>query len=94
MESMLQEILELSRENNRLLRSMQRRAVWGGIIKFVLYIALFIGLPIWLYATYFSPIMNQMLEVYSAVGGAGNEAELQINGLKETLERFKTFLPQ
>ncbi len=67
--------------------------MWGGIIKFVLYLALFVGLPIWLYATYFSPIMNQMLEVYGAVGGAGSEAQLQINGLKETLERLKSFLP-
>ena len=38
----LQEVLRLTKENNKMLHKMRRNAFWGGVIKFVLYAVVFL----------------------------------------------------
>lgn len=87
-EQKLQEILALTKENNRMLHKMRRNAFWGGILKLIIWAAL-IGLPIWLYFTYLFPIMESMMETFEQVQGTGANAQAQFSELQNLLDRFR-----
>ncbi len=92
-EQLLKEVHRLTLENNKMLRSMRRRAFWGGIIKFIIYVALFIALPLWLYVTYLAPILEQMLSTYEQIQGTRAAAEAQFGDLQSMLSQFRQFIP-
>ena len=65
LKELLQKNLELTAENNRILRSMRRMAFWGGLIKFVVWGVLLIGLPLAAYYVYVAPYLPQLLSAYA-----------------------------
>ncbi len=71
--SMLQEALELSRENNKILRQMRRISRIGGIVK-ILYWTLIIGLSFGAYY-FIQPYVDAMKEVTG--GGAFDTSNSQ-----------------
>lgn len=85
----LTELVRLTRDNNRMLRSMRRRAFWGGIVKFLIYAGLFIALPLWLYATYLAPMMDQVLDTYQQIQGTGAKAQAQFSDFQNFLKEFQ-----
>ena len=85
----LQEILRLTKENNHMLHKMRRNALWGGILKFILYAVLFVAAPLWLYATYLGPMMEQVLDTYNQVQGTGAKAKAQFSGIQNVIDQFK-----
>ena len=62
----MRELLELTRENNKLLHKMRRHAIIGSIMR-LFYWTLILGGPIVLYYYFFKPYIDQLLEVYSGV---------------------------
>lgn len=54
LEVLLRRNLELSKENNRLLRSMRRAALWGTFFR-IAWIAVLIGVPVFLYYYFLQP---------------------------------------
>ncbi len=91
----LKELIRLTKDNNRMLHSMRRNAFWGGILKLVIYVALFVAVPFWLYATYLGPMMDQMMETYRSIQGTGAKAEAQFGNIQGMIEQFKNkFSPQ
>ncbi|HEY4487895.1 MAG TPA: hypothetical protein VJB97_00060 [Candidatus Paceibacterota bacterium] len=90
---MMREVHRLTLENNKLLKGMRRRAFWGGIVKFIIYIALFIALPLWLYVTYLAPILEQMLDTYEQIQGTRAAAEAQYGDLQTMFNQLRQFLP-
>ena len=92
---MLQEMYRLTKENNKMLHKMRRNAFWGGLIKFLLYAALFLALPFWLYATYLAPMMEQALDTYQQIQGTGAKAQAQFSDIQGFINQFKgQFSPQ
>lgn len=89
----LTELVRMTRENNRMLHGMRRRAFWGGLIKFVLYALVLIAAPLWLYATYLAPMMEQVLDAYQNVQGTSAKAQAQFADFKNLLEQFRNQLP-
>ena len=71
----LQELYRLERENNRMLRSLKRRSLWGGIFRIILFI-IALGIPVWLYFTYLAPIFEQMNAMLESATGT----RVQIQG--------------
>jgi len=63
---LLRKNLELSKENNRLLKKMRRNAVIGNILRLIWW-AVIIGLPIYLYFTVFQPYLQELATVYKNV---------------------------
>ncbi len=61
----LDELLDLTRENNKILRSMHRRFVWGQVFT-VLYWLVILGVAGWAYV-YFQPYVAQYLDIYKTV---------------------------
>ena len=62
----MRELLELTRENNKLLHKMRRHAIIGSIMR-LFYWILILGGPIVLYYYFLQPYIDQLLEVYSGV---------------------------
>lgn len=91
-EQKLEEIYRLTKDNNRMLHAMRRNALWGGLIKFVIYAALII-VPLWLYLTYLAPVIDQMLETMNQLQGTGASAQAQFGNFQDMLKQFQANLP-
>lgn len=89
----MQELLRLTRENNRMLHKIRRNAIWGGIIKFVLYGVVLVAVPLWFYAAYLGPMMGQVFETYQQVQGTGDKAQAQFGDLQKLLKQFQNKFP-
>ena len=94
-EQTLQEMYRLTKENNKMLHKMRRNAFWGGIIKFILYALVLVVAPLWLYATYLAPMMEQALDTYQQIQGTGAKAQAQFSDIQGFIDQFKgQFSPQ
>jgi hypothetical protein len=92
----VEQILKLTKENNRMLHSMRRNAWLGGIFKLFLW-AGFIFIPLWLYMQYMAPIvgtMMQTLDQLQRVQGAGSQVQAQFGDLNASLGKLKEQFPQ
>ncbi len=87
-----QEMLCLTRENNRMLHSMRRNAFWGGVLKFILY-ALLLLAPIWFYMTYLNGAVQQMLQAVQKVQGTSASAQAQLSGFQSALQQLESKIP-
>ena len=91
----LTELVRLTQENNRMLHKMRRNALWGGILKFVLYALVLVVAPLWLYATYLGPMMEQVLDTYQQIQGTGAKAQAQFSDIQNFFQQQKdTVTPQ
>ncbi|MCH7529688.1 hypothetical protein IIB50_01045 [Patescibacteria group bacterium] len=63
---LLQENIEVNRENNKLLKKLHRGAVISSILRIV-YVAIIIGAPVFLYYTFLQPYFAELNEVYVGV---------------------------
>ena len=82
--SLLLKNLQLAEENNRLLHGMRRRAFWGGVFKFILWVGVIFGLPFALYYFYLAPYVAGIQEAY------GN-AQQNISELGTFTESIRNF---
>ena len=89
---LLKRNLELTEENNRLLRKMRRGAIWGGIFKIV-WLAILIGVPVYVYITFLQPILGDVLDTIETVQSAGEQVQGLGDGLGNQIrgmfEQFK-----
>lgn len=87
MQEDIKELLELTKENNKLLRKMRRSAMIGNIMR-IFYWAIIFGGPVVIYFYYLQPYLGQLMEAYSGiqdgVGGVSN----QVQGLGGLLEKI------
>ncbi|MEK7098493.1 MAG: hypothetical protein AAB908_01180 [Patescibacteria group bacterium] len=82
------ELLRLTKENNKMLHAMRRSAFFGGIFKLLMW-AVFIIVPIWLYMQYLAPVMQSMLESYQQIQGTSAKAQAQFGELNTYLQKFQ-----
>lgn len=70
-EQKMNELYELAKENNHMLRTMRRNAMIGGIVKFIFWIIMLVVLPYvtWLYI---QPYVEGALHTYQSVQGKAN----------------------
>lgn len=89
----LDELLRLTKENNRMLHAMRRNAFLGGLVKFIVWTA-FVIIPLWLYLQYVAPIMSGMLDTMQQIEGTRAGAQAQMSGLNEALQNLRAQFPQ
>lgn len=82
------ELLRLTKENNKMLHAMRRSAWLGGIFKLLMWAA-FIIVPVWLYMQYLAPVMQSMLESYQQLQGTSAKAQAQFGELNNYLQKFQ-----
>ncbi|MGE5541334.1 MAG: hypothetical protein ACM3TU_03595 [Bacillota bacterium] len=90
LESLLKENLELAKQNNRILRRMERNAFIGLIVKIVIWL-LVLGVPIFFLSSYLTPLMaalqqqgNGTSTVPAGVFGLPSAAQFQ-----QVLDEYK-----
>lgn len=86
----LEEMYRLEKDNNRMLHSMRRNAFWGGLFKFIFYILILVVAPLWIYTTYFAPIMKSMQDTIQKFQGTGASAQAQFGSLQEMWKTFES----
>lgn len=90
-EQKLSEMYELTKENNHMLKAMRRDAFIGGIVKFIVWVALFIILPYiaWLFI---QPYLQGALDTYQNVqkttSAVSNTTSVNLSKLDELLKKF------
>jgi hypothetical protein len=84
-EDKIDEMLELTRENNKILRNMHRRFVWGQVFTFI-YWLIILGVVGWSYV-YFQPYLSKYMNAYDSIMSAMNSNELQ--GILGTFEKAR-----
>ena len=81
---MMKENLALARENNRLLKKMQRAAMYSTIFTLV-YWVLILGVPVYLYFTVVKPYLEEFQTTYQ-------DAQARMDGLPD-MPDFNAFFP-
>lgn len=79
-EELLKKTYNLALHNNKMLRSMKRAAFWGTVFKIVFW-ALMLGVPVYLYFTIFQPILADLLETYTQLQQTGSQIREATNVL-------------
>ena len=85
----MKELLQLTRDNNKLLRKMRRHAIFGNVTRLI-YWAVVFGVPTVLYH-YLQPYFTQFLETYDGIqNGVQNLQGVgdQVQGLGGILDKF------
>lgn len=86
----MDEILRLTRDNNRMLHAMRRSSFFGAVFKTILWIALIV-LPLWLYVQYLMPVMESMMQTYQQIQGTNAAAQAQFGQMSESLQKLQGF---
>jgi hypothetical protein len=88
----LREILQLVRENNKMLHSMRRNAFLGGLFKFIIYAILF-ATPIWFYMTYISGSVDKLLAAVDKLNGTTAAVQTNFSGFEAAMQNIESHLP-
>ena len=89
----LDDLLRLTRENNRMLHAMRRNAFIGGLLRFVVWVALLV-IPLWLYMHYVAPVMESTLNAMQQIQGGSAAAQAQFDGMQAAVEKIRAQFPQ
>ncbi len=89
---MLQEMYRLTKDNNHMLHSMRRRALWGGVIKFIFWVVILIA-PLWFYMAYLAPVVDDMMKTVQQIQGTSADAQAQFGGFQEMLKQLQQKIP-
>ncbi len=89
----MKEILRLTQENNKMLRSMRRGTFIRTIFQFLLYAAVAIS-ALYFYSTYMAPALTQINATVEQIQGTRELTQAQFGSFQEMLktfaEKFKT----
>ncbi len=86
----MKELLELTRDNNKLLRKMRRHAIFGNITRLI-YWAIIFGVPVFLYYYFIQPQLGGIIDTYDTVKTGAESVQnigRQADGLGGILEQF------
>jgi uncharacterized oligopeptide transporter (OPT) family protein len=91
-DELLKETYRLTLANNKMLHKMRRNAFWGAIIRMIVYAALLLA-PIWLYMSYFAPIVDNMMNTVEQIQGTGAQAQAQFTSMRDAWEQLQSKIP-
>ena len=84
---LLRQNLELSKENNRLLRKMRRSAILSRIFLLIWW-AFIIGLPVYIYFSFLQPYVGGIIETFGGLGGLLENLQNLDNPLPSELQNL------
>jgi hypothetical protein len=80
LKSLLKRNLEVAEDTNHVVRSMNRRAFWGGVLKFVWWVVILFVLPAIAYYVYLLPRWDQIMSTFRDFqGGAQQMNQIKAN---------------
>lgn len=78
-DELLRKTYNLALHNNKMIRKMRRDAFWGMVFKLVFW-AVMLGIPLYLYFTILQPMLGDVLDTYAQLQQTG--AQMQEAGTK------------
>ncbi len=84
-EDLLERTYALAKENNRLLKKL-RHGTWIAFVFKLLFWAVMLGIPLWMYFTVLQPIIQQGMGVLEQVQGVTGQAGIQTDKIDELLK--------
>ena len=73
--SLLRKNIELSEENNRMLRSIKRMTFWGGVMKYFWWVLILFILPALVYYLYLQPYVEDGVKTYKQLQSGVQQAQ-------------------
>ena len=89
----LDDILRLTRENNRMLHAMRRNAFLGGILRLLIWVLLVV-VPFWLYMQYVAPVLESTMTAMQQIQGGSAAVQTQFEGIEGVFEKLRAQFPQ
>jgi hypothetical protein len=90
--------IELTEENNQMLRSIKRMTFWGGVLKYFWWVLILFIVPGLAYYLYLAPYVDEALNAYKQLQSGvsqvqGIQADLKADGpltdLKKLYEQYQ-----
>ena len=88
-EKLLKEAVRLSKQNNKMLKSIKRSMFLGGVIKLVVWLII-LGLPILFYYYFIRPYVSGALDIYNSIGNVVGNTQGSTSGVSSILELLKS----
>jgi len=89
---MLGDVYRITKENNHMLHAMRRRALVGGLIKFIIWAVLILG-PVWFYMTYLNASVQKVLDTFTQIQSTGAKAEAQLRAFQQSISELQAKIP-
>jgi len=89
---LLERTFKLARDNNRMLQSMNRAALFNGLFRFLAW-GLVLGGSIWLYYNYLGPTMATLNQFTGQAQEATGNASEQFQNFQSILDSLQKVLP-
>lgn len=89
---MMEEMYQLTRDNNRMLHAMRRNAFLSGLIRIVFWAAI-IAFTVWSYMQFINPVLQSVVNATEQIQAVGGSAGIQISNLQEALNGLKGKVP-
>jgi len=86
-EEKLNEMFEMVRQNNSMLRTMRRSALIGGILKFIFWVVILVVIPYYVWQ-YFQPYLKQIQSTYQTVQGQGQSLSDSSSSIAKFFQQF------
>lgn len=93
---LLEEIYDLLLENNKMLKAQRRAKIFERILKLI-WLAVIVAVPLWLYYTYLEPVLGNLqnnLKVLELLGGGGGASQAQLEPMLQNLKKLMDTLNQ
>ncbi|MDP3645473.1 MAG: hypothetical protein Q8R25_00075 [bacterium] len=89
---MMNDIYKMTKENNQMLHGMRRRALIGGLLKFIIWTVLLLA-PIWFYMAYLNDSVQKIMSTFSQVQATGASAQVQLDAFQKTIRDLQSKIP-
>lgn len=89
---LLERTFKLARDNNLMLRSMSRAALFNNLFRIVAWLIV-LGGSIWLYTTYLGPVMSSLTNQANQAQSFSEGASDQFKAFSDMLEKLQQTLP-
>lgn len=89
---LLERTFKLARDNNRMLQSMNRAAMFNGLFRFLAWGVVLAG-SVWLYFNYLGPLMESTTGMLNQAQGVSSDASNQFETLKNAFDALQKVLP-
>lgn len=89
-DELLERTYALAKANNKMLRRMRRNAFIGGILK-LLFWAVLLGVPIWLYFQFLQPVLAELMGTIDQLQQTGSQLQQIGSGATNQFNELQGF---
>lgn len=89
---LLERTFKLARDNNRMLQSMSRAAMFNGLFRVIAWLVV-LGGSIWLYFNYLGPLLDSATHALNQAQSASSNASNQLQSIQHAMNTIQHLIP-